>query len=582
MFHEIDDPYTDDDDDADDNDDDDDVVMLSDDSPVKQSPQKTISTAAAAVAVKLELESDVVVAVDLNDKSDKVIPVEVVATAIIAEDVGTKSMESIVASDAIGIEEQKQIAKVLEANEENGMITDILSNTTPSTNVEITAKITEILKPVAGPPQASAATAITTAETTKPKHTDVCISVANILADFTATDDSVSETQSSTASIAAALNAKQPVAATVVLDDSVDDVTNSGKTTLSPSVDQSVDDQTTTTATSTQSMAKKEPMSVDASLPTAAAAAVSAATTPPSRTNITQKRRRSPSPIAAAETHPDNDDDTTTANNATDTQPPAAKRVCTELRQRSARNNDSRSLLEYIDRSAAVHSTDEVQRHIEQLRSDIDILDEMSAAKEAEWNNILHLKRCKEEIVVRLLRRQAVLQIMAQRLDEDQPGAVANNAGGILVGDAATAGADATGVSDLVLTNGMQAAIAQLGNASGSNASVAVAASSAATAAAATQLSNAGSTTTSAAAILANRANMKSSDLAKEKATTARLHRYGGFLCIMDFFILLCPCFTILPPGYELQLCSGIDIDSHSWAIIVICYRRSTVIDSFY
>lgn len=204
------------------------------------------------------------------------------------------------------------------------------------------------------------------------------------------------------------------------------------------------------------------------------------------------------------------------SNSATidaDDMPPSAKRICSELEQTIGASD--RTLRDFIDRNASVagphlsgsnaatssgsSSLEAVQRHIAQLRSDLVILDELAAVKEAEWNNILHLKRCKEEIVLRLLRRQTVMQIMSTKFDEEQT-----------LAESTTAHANtqtAAHSTELVLTNGMQAAIA----------GIADGAMSAATAA---------SGASSASAILASRANMKSADLAKEKATTARLHRY--------------------------------------------------------
>lgn len=55
------------------------------------------------------------------------------------------------------------------------------------------------------------------------------------------------------------------------------------------------------------------------------------------------------------------------------------------------------------------HNLDEIQRHTEQLLSEIQTLRELAQKKEHEWNNILHLKKVKEEILLRLLRRKQVL-----------------------------------------------------------------------------------------------------------------------------------------------------------------------------
>lgn len=55
------------------------------------------------------------------------------------------------------------------------------------------------------------------------------------------------------------------------------------------------------------------------------------------------------------------------------------------------------------------NNLDEIQRHTEQLLAEIQTLRELAQKKEHEWNNILHLKKVKEEILLRLLRRKQVL-----------------------------------------------------------------------------------------------------------------------------------------------------------------------------
>lgn len=63
---------------------------------------------------------------------------------------------------------------------------------------------------------------------------------------------------------------------------------------------------------------------------------------------------------------------------------------------------------DYIQ-TATKNNVDEIQRHTEQLLSEIQTLRELAQKKEHEWNNILHLKKVKEEILLRLLRRKQVL-----------------------------------------------------------------------------------------------------------------------------------------------------------------------------
>lgn len=59
--------------------------------------------------------------------------------------------------------------------------------------------------------------------------------------------------------------------------------------------------------------------------------------------------------------------------------------------------------------TATKNNIDEIQRHTEQLLSEIQTLRELAQKKEHEWNNILHLKKVKEEILLRLLRRKQVI-----------------------------------------------------------------------------------------------------------------------------------------------------------------------------
>ncbi|XP_028156645.1 actin cytoskeleton-regulatory complex protein PAN1-like isoform X2 [Ostrinia furnacalis] len=63
---------------------------------------------------------------------------------------------------------------------------------------------------------------------------------------------------------------------------------------------------------------------------------------------------------------------------------------------------------DYIQ-TATKNNIEEIQKHTEQLLAEIQTLRELAQKKEQEWNNILHLKKVKEEILLRLLRRKQVL-----------------------------------------------------------------------------------------------------------------------------------------------------------------------------
>lgn len=60
-----------------------------------------------------------------------------------------------------------------------------------------------------------------------------------------------------------------------------------------------------------------------------------------------------------------------------------------------------------------------LQSNIDQLHSEIESLAEAARTKEYEWNNILYLKKMKEDILMRLTRQKTVLQIMSNKTIDD-------------------------------------------------------------------------------------------------------------------------------------------------------------------
>lgn len=70
-----------------------------------------------------------------------------------------------------------------------------------------------------------------------------------------------------------------------------------------------------------------------------------------------------------------------------------------------------------MDTSTSTNKNDpaNLQRDIEQLNGEIEALDEAARTKEIEWNNILYLKKMKEDILLRLNRRKTVMEIMATK-----------------------------------------------------------------------------------------------------------------------------------------------------------------------
>ncbi|XP_055378630.1 probable serine/threonine-protein kinase DDB_G0282963 isoform X2 [Condylostylus longicornis] len=246
-------------------------------------------------------------------------------------------------------------------------------------------------------------------------------------------------------------------------------------------------------------------------------------------------------------------------------------------------------LAEYIERTTN-ETPDDIDKHISQLAIEIHTLNDMIKAKEYEWNNMLHLKKVKEEICFRLTRKKQVMELMATKLGEitnhipNATTSIEQNLLGEKLSIAAqlkipnltnhhllsshsppTTGATSatTPNPSLVAAQAAVAAAAAAAAASGGSSSLsspstvvsssaaALAAMAAATSnllnysnAAATTISSAAnknntnnflnsnnefslnSTSTSAAQnILQLRANMKSSDLAKEKNSAQKIHR---------------------------------------------------------
>lgn len=65
--------------------------------------------------------------------------------------------------------------------------------------------------------------------------------------------------------------------------------------------------------------------------------------------------------------------------------------------------------------SANKNDPDNLQSDIDQLTEEIESLDEAARTKEIEWNNILYLKKMKEDMLLRLNRKKTVIEIMATK-----------------------------------------------------------------------------------------------------------------------------------------------------------------------
>ncbi|XP_068085188.1 uncharacterized protein [Anabrus simplex] len=70
-----------------------------------------------------------------------------------------------------------------------------------------------------------------------------------------------------------------------------------------------------------------------------------------------------------------------------------------------------RTVSEYVE-SAAGTSLEEIQRHTEKLQQEIHTLNALARAKEQEWNNILRVRKIKEEMYIRLQRKKQVMLLM--------------------------------------------------------------------------------------------------------------------------------------------------------------------------
>lgn len=72
-----------------------------------------------------------------------------------------------------------------------------------------------------------------------------------------------------------------------------------------------------------------------------------------------------------------------------------------------------------LAKSTTSNDPDNVQNDIDQLSNEIEALNEAARAKELEWNNILYLKKMKEDMLVRLNRKKTVMEIMSTKIIDD-------------------------------------------------------------------------------------------------------------------------------------------------------------------
>lgn len=60
-----------------------------------------------------------------------------------------------------------------------------------------------------------------------------------------------------------------------------------------------------------------------------------------------------------------------------------------------------------------------IQSDIDHLNQEIETLMETARLKEIEWNNILLLKKMKEDMLIRLMRKKTVMDIMSNKINID-------------------------------------------------------------------------------------------------------------------------------------------------------------------
>lgn len=199
------------------------------------------------------------------------------------------------------------------------------------------------------------------------------------------------------------------------------------------------------------------------------------------------KREEAPNrPLSPATT-------TTAANKLSET---ATEHLQRELQENFGKHD--KLLREYITRSS-VDSPDALKKHVDQLVLEIETLNDMIRTKEMEWNNLLHLRKVKEELVMRLTRKRHVEEIEEASLEKTASLAHSLSS---LSSDVTLAADSPYGTSKAAVQANKLIQNLQL---SGSS------------------LTGAASKTTQS--ILHNRASMTTEDLEKEKKNTAKLHR---------------------------------------------------------
>lgn len=174
--------------------------------------------------------------------------------------------------------------------------------------------------------------------------------------------------------------------------------------------------------------------------------------------------------------------------------------------------------------SAKSNDPDTLQRDIDQLNSEIETLGEAARTKEIEWNNILYLKKMKEDMLLRLSRQKTIMEIMQSTKSIDNPESLFLN----------------NNFDNINEMNAMESK-KTLGNVA------------------------------PATSFIMSRCNMKSVDLAKEKSNLNELYRFVNDLMIIIKDPITYECFTL----FCLDVRFGMSVISfYSFFILNILYFK--------
>lgn len=190
---------------------------------------------------------------------------------------------------------------------------------------------------------------------------------------------------------------------------------------------------------------------------------------------------------------------------------PPSKRIHAELEDMAG--SYDRHLLDIINKTTN-NNSEELQGHLVQLEADVKNLEDLAKAKENEWNKIVHMKKVKEEVILRLKRRQTIMTIMATNMGGDEA-------------EFSILDTQSPSLSKRI-TKELQQSILLHNNNNNNNIMLNSSLNSITMVPLVSSTPNSTNSAgiSTAQSILSHRVNMKSSDLAKQKAQTDKLHRF--------------------------------------------------------